>query len=529
MLPGCLIAAFALAFGVSVIATPLVIRAARALNAIDAPDGSRKHQAKAVPLGGGLSLAAGAGMGVVVVFLCELFANGPANSLLVRGLLPAAVVLLIVGLIDDFIGLTGIYKLIGQVLAATLLAAGGAEFNVISLLGLDFYLGSFALAFSVFFILGAINAFNLVDGADGLAGSIGVVILLTLGTIAAGQGKFPAAAMSFATAGGLLGFLPYNWAPARIYLGDTGSMLTGLIVSYVAIDSMIKQQAAAALAVPVAVCAIPLFDVLAALVRRVTTGQSVFTPDRGHFHHALLLRGFSVRETAILAAGLTAITCGGALAGYRTQNDWIPLVTVAFVLGGLAGLGVFGHAEARLMASKARTGWSGLWRRVRRNAVVADQTDHSIAIQGSREWNDLWTALREAAPKFGIVALRLNINIPRLHEAYYGNWRHREQLLGAAVACSWRLTYPLTHNAEEIGKLTVEGRPGLNPLESLESLAGFLEPLADEVERILDELGPERRPGTVSTLRDHQDAVAAKPLVDAKPSVDSVSATHATL
>ncbi|MBX3427230.1 MAG: undecaprenyl/decaprenyl-phosphate alpha-N-acetylglucosaminyl 1-phosphate transferase [Pirellulales bacterium] len=478
-----LLAAGALAL----VATPVVIRVATRLNALDQPDGCRKHQTRAVPLGGGLAIALAAGA-------VALWAIGQGSAsfspTLTRGLLPAAAVLILVGMIDDFVGLTGIYKLIGQMLAATLLAAGGAQFHSFSLGGADFDLGSLALPFSVFFILGAINAFNLIDGSDGLAGAVGCVVLATVAGIAAAQHAPGAAVVGFALTGALLGFLPYNWAPAKIYLGDTGSMLIGLVVAFVAVDASIKTQAAAALIVPIAGCAIPILDAAAALVRRITTGQSVFAPDRGHLHHALLLRGLSVRQTALAAAGLTAVTCAGAAASYATGHDWPGLVAVALVVVGLATLRVFGHAEAQLVASHARSGWAGLWRRVRRNAVVAADTNHEINIQGRRAWNDLWTALRETAPKHGLCGLRLNINIPRLHESFYGNWRVRDDYSAAADE-PWRMVLPLRHGAEPIGKLTILGAPTptgehFDP----ELLALFLEPLSDEIDRIVRELAP---------------------------------------
>jgi UDP-GlcNAc:undecaprenyl-phosphate GlcNAc-1-phosphate transferase len=297
-------AAFGIALLSALLLTPWMARLARRLGAIDRPDGRRKNHDFPVPLGGGIAVAAAMAIALLIVLITMHPLGGSSTSWLLKGLLPAALVLIWVGIIDDTLTLTGIYKLIGQVLAVTVLVAAGSRFDCISLFGYSLPLGQFCIPFTIFFCLGAINAFNLIDGADALASSIGAIVCLTLGAISAAQSEPVASIVCFALAGALVGFLPYNVPPARIYLGDTGSMLIGLIVAAVAIESSIKHQAAFALAVPVAICAIPILDAAAALVRRVTTGQSVFTPDRGHLHHVLLLRGWSVGQTVVFIAGL---------------------------------------------------------------------------------------------------------------------------------------------------------------------------------------------------------------------------------
>ncbi|MBA3480948.1 MAG: undecaprenyl/decaprenyl-phosphate alpha-N-acetylglucosaminyl 1-phosphate transferase [Pirellulales bacterium] len=398
-------------------------------------------------------------------------------------LLPAAAVLLVVGLIDDAHGLTGIYKLAGQVLSASLLVAGGFRFDVINLFGWEFPLGDFGVPLSLFFCLGAINAFNLIDGSDALAASIGAVVCITLGVITVAQGEFGAALLSFGVAGALVGFLRFNAPPARIYLGDTGSMLIGLVVAAVAIGCSIKEQTATVLAVPVAICAIPILDAAAAMVRRITTGQSVFTPDRGHLHHALLLRGLSVGQTAAAAAGLTALTCAGALASYFSGYQSIAVVTTIIVFSALAAGSIFGHAELRLISSHTRL----LGRRFIGRCFVASNeaegSDHSIQIQGARQWNRLWDALREAAQRYDLVAMKLIIAIPQLHESFYASWKCTERL---AVENGWRLTLPLSSRGVEVGRLAVVGsEAGAAALLQMQRWIDYLEEVDPEIELIL--------------------------------------------
>jgi UDP-GlcNAc:undecaprenyl-phosphate GlcNAc-1-phosphate transferase len=487
--------AFAIAALASLAVVPLTARLAVRLGAVDRPDERRKNQEKAVPLGGGLAVALAAvlGVGVALAFGTPLDLFNSTSYWYMA--IPSALVLLAVGLVDDFIGLTGIYKLIGQVLAASLLVSAGFQFESISLCGWSFPLGDFGIPFSMFFCLGAMNAFNLIDGADGLAASIGAVVCLTLGVIAISQGAVIAGLTSFAFSGALLGFLRYNAPPAKVYLGDTGSMLIGWLVAAVAIRSSIKEQAAVALTVPVAICAIPILDAAAALVRRMTTGQSVFTADRGHLHHALMLRGWSVGQTAAMAAGLTAITCAGAMASYFTDHDAFAVVTAGGVVITLAAARVFGHAEVQLLASHFRTFARGAWRQVRpADASAVDRTDHAIQLQGRRQWHVLWTALREAAAVHRLGSLKLNINIPHLHESFYASWRANDAAPAEGV---WRISLPLNYGDRPIGRLLIEGRAGGDSLAVMQHLIDYLEPLGSEVARLVEEVEAE---GTLKPL-----------------------------
>lgn len=468
----------------ALVLTPIVAKCATKLGVVDAPDGRRKNQAQSVPLGGGLSIAIACAIAlpVAVALARQLPRAQHAGILLV--VLASVVVLLIVGLIDDLVGLTGIYKLIGQTLSASLLVTAGFRFEDLSLFGLNLSLGDFSIPFSLFFCLGAINAFNLIDGADGLAASIGAVVCLTLGLIAWAQGMALASLASFAMSGALLGFLRYNAPPARVYLGDTGSMLIGWVVAAVAIRCAIKEQAAAALTVPVAICAIPILDSVAAIVRRMTTGQSVFTADRGHLHHALLLRGWTVGQTAALAAGLTAITCAGAIASYFTRHDAFALATSGGVIAALASTRVFGHAEVALLASHIRAKLRSLRAIVRpRPEDGSDPAEQAIQLQGHCQWSVFWTALREAGQTYQLAGLKLVVSIPDLHESFYAAWKRPR---ARVTEESWRLTLPLNLAGRPIGKLALLGScGGAQGLAEMQQMLDFLAPLEQEVAHIV--------------------------------------------
>lgn len=242
-----ILGAFAIAALVAFFLTPVIAHFATRVGAVDRPDGRRKSQLQPVPRGGGIAVALAAIVGASAVIGFSSITADPSSTLLLRGLLPALSILLLVGIIDDVWTLTGIYKLMGQVLAVSVLVAGGTQFDRVSLFGFLLPLGDMRIPFTIFFCLGAINAFNLIDGADALASSLGAVICIALGIITASRGEVSACLVCFALAGALIGFLRHNAHPARVYLGDTGSMLIGLVIATVAIDCSLKQQAALSL------------------------------------------------------------------------------------------------------------------------------------------------------------------------------------------------------------------------------------------------------------------------------------------
>jgi UDP-GlcNAc:undecaprenyl-phosphate GlcNAc-1-phosphate transferase len=257
--------------------------------------------------------------------------------------------------------------------------------------------------------------------------------------------------------------------------------LIGLVVAAVAIESSIKQQAAFVLAVPLAICAIPILDSVAALVRRVTTGQSVFTADRGHLHHALLLRGWSVNKTVLIIVGLSALTCGGALISYFSNNDFFAFAVAVGVFLTLAVARIFGHTEAALVAQRSVSlGRKLMSRGVRR---PAPEMESAVQLQGRRKWQTLWTALREAAPNYNLASMTLQISIPHLHESFFATWKRDDS---EAISDAWRTTLPLMLDKRCIGKLSLVGSTaGEQALVDMQQLLDFLESLHGEIARIV--------------------------------------------
>lgn len=468
--------------------TPIVRNAAIKLGFVDKP-GGRKKQLNAIALGGGLAVFGGAIAAVVVAFFFAdvaltkdlIFFGGDARFL--AGLGAAAVATLALGIYDDATDLRGRYKLLGQMAIVGALVYLGLQTDRFSLFGTEYQLGWMAIPFSMFWLLGSTNAINLLDGIDGLASSIGMVLCLTLAAINAYFGQFPEAVVTLALAGALLGFLRYNFAPASIYLGDAGSMVIGLVIGAVALHTQLKAPAFVAMIVPMAVWAVPILDSGAAIVRRRLTGRSIFAPDRGHLHHSLLTRGWSVRQASIFITLICAVTCLSAVLGVFWQKEWIVVATVAFVVIFLIGSKTFGHVEFELLRHRMRQ--SGV-------SLTSEPTQPNLArhgvvrLQGSHEWEVLWDSLVESAPGYGLTKLQLTIHMPAVHEAFYANWRAPKGTKPPADEV-WRVSHPLMVDGEPVGKLEVSGMaddPHQSTLAQMAEVLDFLEPIEENISRV---------------------------------------------
>ena len=261
----------------------------------------------------------------------------------------AACVICLLGLVDDTMQLRGRQKLVGQILAAGILVAGGLDIERIKFFGWTLELGFLATPFSILWLVAAINALNLIDGADGLATSVGLVLSVALAGMALLADHPTDAVLAMALVGALAGFLVYNLPPASIFLGDAGSMLIGLILGALAIRSSLKGPATVALAAPTAIWAIPALDVAMAILRRKLTGRSIYTTDRGHLHHHLLKRGYGGLGTIAFIGGLCGCTALGAVVSVYQKNEMLAIGSVLAVGGILVATRVFGHQECLLL------------------------------------------------------------------------------------------------------------------------------------------------------------------------------------
>ena len=473
--------------------TPLVRHLARLRGFVDRPDGRRKTHREAVALGGGAALLVSVLATIGVVLAYATYTGFPlintANFVPLCALAVGAVGIVLLGLLDDLVGLRGRHKLLGQFAVVGLLIYGGIEIEAFSVFGHNIELGWFVIPATAFWLIGTTNAINLIDGIDGLAGSIGFILSLTVAAIAGWQGHVMETCIMLALAGAQLGFLRYNFAPASIYLGDAGSMFIGLVCGTIAVISCAKASTAMAFAVPIAVWLVPIVDSFAALVRRKMTGRSMFTPDRGHLHHSLLVRGWTVQQAALFIALISATTCLSAVLSFYMRNELIALMTIVAVMLFLIFTRTFGHIEFALVRDRMSRYAKSLVGATPHDATKLRES--CIQLQGSREWRKLWAAIVESAETHRLLKIQLSIHIPAIHEAFYATWECPKSSKPSAER-TWRVGHPLLLDDEVVGKLEIVGQvtQGSTIAHVIHALE-FLEPIEDDIRQIRESLDTE--------------------------------------
>jgi UDP-GlcNAc:undecaprenyl-phosphate/decaprenyl-phosphate GlcNAc-1-phosphate transferase len=449
-----------LSFALCMAITPLARLLARYGGLVDQPDGRRKMHGRPIPVSGGLAVLVSVSLAVTAVAVVPMpFRDAlDAKAWSLVGLFLGSVVICAAGVADDFGHLRVRHKLLGQCLAVGVVIGFGVLVRNIHVFGWHVELGLLAVPFTAFLLLGAINSLNLLDGMDGLLGSVGVIISLALAAMAGLAGRWPEAGVASALAGALLGFLRYNFPPASIFLGDAGSMLVGLVLGTLAIESSLKTPATIVLSFPVALLALPIFDTTAAIVRRKLTGRSLYTTDRGHLHHCLLRHGLSTWQVLLLVSVCCAVTGIGVLASQAFNNELIALLTALAVICLLITTRLFGFAEAVLIKQRLLSLGVSLFRSW--PGGEARQTE--IRLQGSLDWAELWKTLTNRAAGLNLTQLRLDVNAPALHEGYHACWdRFTQETDGPNL---WRVEIPLTTRGHAVGRLEVAGQADHEPV-----------------------------------------------------------------
>mgnify|MGYP001813215870 CR=1 FL=1 len=390
----------ALCFLVSLFASVMLVPSVRALamqwGFVDQPDRDRKLHRQPIALCGGVAVFAA----VVIAFLAiiqidrrfSLFELGTIQSRWYV-LFFAAGAILLVGLIDDAWSLRGRQKLLLQFLIITALVGSGTVVEIINVFGKELALGAFAYPITVLWLLIAVNALNLIDGADGMATTVGCFVSGGLALLSWQTGSPLSAVLAISLSGALVGFLFFNRPPASIFLGDAGSMMIGLFVGVLAVWSSVKESTVLASA-PVAILALPLFDSGAAILRRWLTGRSIYATDRAHLHH-LLQEKFGSRGMLAVVAALCTVTTLLAVVSTYFGVPWLAGIGVLAALGILVLTRSFGHAEARLVLGKASAFVNSFLASYSGSAIAKQH--HRLSLQGSGCWETIWEPLVDFA------------------------------------------------------------------------------------------------------------------------------------
>ncbi|MFM7161323.1 MAG: glycosyltransferase family 4 protein, partial [Planctomycetaceae bacterium] len=324
---------------------------------LDLPDTERKFHARATPRTGGLAICASF---CAVTLLGTSSPPGLAGWTATPGLawlLGSTIGLCLVGLWDDRHGMRARTKLLWQIAAIAPYAWWGRASQPLVLFGDPVASGWLSEGLVLMWLVSCCNFINLLDGLDGLAGSVGLVICLAAGLLGGWQGQPETVGLCLVLAGSLLGFLVFNWPPARLFMGDCGSLPLGFLAGALSLQASAKKTVGLTLVVPALLLAVPLFDTAMAIVRRKLNGRKIGHGDRGHIHHCLRDRGLSASQTLWVVCGLSACAALAAVVATIVNSDLFALVAgLGLVLAVVVGR-VFGFQETMLLARHLSVLW----------------------------------------------------------------------------------------------------------------------------------------------------------------------------
>ncbi|SEO24344.1 UDP-GlcNAc:undecaprenyl-phosphate GlcNAc-1-phosphate transferase [Amphibacillus marinus] len=277
--------------------TPYVKKLAFKIGATDQPNKRKVHQ-RIMPRLGGLA--------IFISFMTAFLIINP-NSAYFWPILIGAVIVTAMGMVDDVYELAARYKFLVQTVAALIVVLNGVEITYINLpFANTLHFGYWSIPITVIWIVGITNAINLIDGLDGLAAGVSTIALITIAGLALSLGDVFVALVSILLIGSTMGFLVFNFHPAKIFMGDTGALFLGYMIGVLSVLGF-KNATLFSLLVPIAILGVPILDTLFAIVRRVVHKKPLYSPDKMHLHHCLLNLGFGHRQTVILIYAMSAM------------------------------------------------------------------------------------------------------------------------------------------------------------------------------------------------------------------------------
>ncbi len=317
--------AFLCAIAVALAATPLVKKLAFRFGAIDVPKDARRMHKKPIPLWGGIAIYLGFIVSVLIFVKPDLE---------LAGILIGASLIVILGAVDDRYALDAKVKFLVQIVAAVIPIACGLRIEVLSNFfgddGSRIALSFLSIPLTLIWIVGVCNAVNLIDGLDGLACGVSTIAALSTFLVVVQHDDAVTAVVIAALAGACIGFLPYNFNPAKIFMGDSGALFLGFILATVSISGNFKMHTLINFGLPFVVLGLPIFDTVFAILRRVIHGKKPWEADRGHIHHKLIDMGMSQKQ-AVAVLYLISVVLGSS-AVLLTNSNWIKILVMVGVL-----------------------------------------------------------------------------------------------------------------------------------------------------------------------------------------------------
>lgn len=300
-------------FVLSIILTPLTIKFANKFGFVDIPKDNRRVHAKPMPRIGGLAIVISMFIGLLIYYLITINVPSIEFSNKFFGYVIGAIIISVMGLIDDMVNLRARYKFVFQLIAGSIIYFYGISIEGIKIPFIytdliDFGFLSFPV--TLIWVIGVTNAVNLIDGLDGLAAGISAISATALLTIfITTSASLDAIVITAVLVGAVLGFLPFNFNPAKTFMGDVGSNFLGFTLAAVSILGFAKGYTLIAIIAPILTLGVPIFDTLFAMARRFLAGKPMLSPDGGHVHHRLLKRGFNQRQAVLMLYTITSFLC----------------------------------------------------------------------------------------------------------------------------------------------------------------------------------------------------------------------------
>lgn len=394
--------AFLLALLVTAVLTPLVRRAALAQGIVDTPSARRVHTRK-IPRLGGIAIVVGFYVPLLALFALDtgtakIFFHSPR---MVGGLVSGSMLIAGLGLYDDLVGAGAKTKLLVQALGATAAFAGGLRIDALNLpyLG-NLEMGIFALPVTILWIAAIVNALNLIDGLDGLAAGVAFFACLTNFVVAYLTQNILIALITGTLAGSIIGFLIYNFNPAKIFMGDSGSMFLGFVLACASLLGAGTQKSPTLIAilVPLLALGLPIMDMLFAIARRFLERRSIFSPDRAHIHHRLVDLGLTQRRAVLLLYGLSMLFTAASLALYVGRSLFIGGALIVLTVSVIALVRFAGYFKAIAdRHSQVAEPFAGNLRKGIPGALTR--------IQNARSGDDLEEILERFASENGLLAV----------------------------------------------------------------------------------------------------------------------------
>lgn len=328
---------FLISFVISLALTPVVIKVGPKLGFLDIPKDNRRMHKRPMPIAGGIAIYIAATVAILVFI--------PLNKNILS-LLIGSTIILISGLLDDKYSISPKAKIAFQLAAGLMIALSGSQIefftNIISTKEVV-WLKYLSIPVTLFWICGITNTVNLIDGLDGLAAGVSLISAVSLMCIALKMNHVAVAIIAAAIGGSCLGFLPYNFNPAKIFMGDTGALYLGFMLSYISIQGVMKYATTLMIFVPVLVLGVPVFDTAFAMIRRYISGKKIFDADKGHLHHRLLALGLTQRQTVLILYAISLIF--GILANVISDFDPVIgiiisllIIILIFLVGWISGM-----------------------------------------------------------------------------------------------------------------------------------------------------------------------------------------------